>query len=1672
MPCRRQGRLLAGLVALALVLAAGPARGTVSSRTMDQVTSYPMNIVESATPLVMIGASKDHQLFYRAYNDFTDLDEDGVTETTYDHSIDYYGYFDSHKCYSYDAGDQRFEPAAITTDKYCTGANDSYWSGNFLNWATMARIDTIRKILFGGHRRVDTATETVLERVYLPHDAHSWAKHYEGADLQSLTPFVRGTDYPCDLGNPGGCTSASDRGITLCNTTDVSGSPYSQDVTAPPLVKVVKGNYALWAANERWQCTWASGASQDNHSASNGNDPAVSGLNAKSSSPAYSQGIGQKSYVARVQVCVSGLVGEERCKGYPGGSTKPVGLLQVYGDEDHLFFGMMAGTYKKHASGGEVVRNIGSMADEIDVEGSGTFTHVAATAGGPIGHPYNDAFGLINAWSLFRLKGYYHGDGTYNNTGSGDNCSWGLSNPATVTQTGKCENWGNPFSEIFLQSVRYLSGAGVSGTFRSNLSTGIPGLPTPLPWQDPLSEANACAGMSIVNFNSSVASYDADELDGTSDGVKDIWDNDVLPGAKTASAMTDVVGAGEGVHGGSYFVGEVDVDSQGDADDQLCTGKTVSSLGEAGGLCPESPRLQGSFRVAGLAYYAHTEDIRSEALEGQRPLDGEQTVDTYAVTFASVPKMVIPHPVTGQAAVTLLPACRNTSLNPDGNCAVVDFKIASQVINNGAGVGSGKLYINWEDSEQGGDYDQDMWGTIDYVIDSTANTIAITTEVHAVSTPYVMGFGYIIDGTTQDGFHVHSGINGYVYNDPANITAGADCAGGCNCRTSGYGACNPGDVASTALYSLGSSSAGLLRDPLWYAAKWGGFRDSNGNDLPDLDSEWDRVNQNGQPVPDGIPDYYFYATNPTRLEESLNRVLLNIIQRASSGTAAAVVANNIRGEGALYQAYYEPSRQDAAGNRATWIGTLHALWLDRRGLLREDNGDAKLGSYLEDPVVDLFFDEEVSQTRVRRWSSSQESRFAPEGSVVVELSDLQSLWNAREQLYFNPAVNLATQRSYSLPASGGRFIKTWMDSDGDGAVDTGELQDFTAAQITGGNFGFLDVASEAEAEALVDYIRGKETAGLRNRTVDYDGDGQTEVMRLGDIVNSTPTLVSSPRESFDLIYRDSSYTTFRFQYANRRHVVYVGGNDGMLHAFNGGFYDAGQQRFTTAGLRPDGSAATAHPLGAELWAYVPQSLLPQLKWLKDPDYSHVYYMDHKPRVFDAKIFAQDQDHPNGWGTVLVAGMRMGGTVATVDTSGNGLTGGPDDRTLSSSYVIFDITNPEAEPRLLAEIQLPDASYTVVYPAALAVKDKQAAQDPNAWFLALGSGPTSLSLGTSSGTAKLYVLDLAELANPGGSTQAPAGCTVAASGAIDLISCDTGAGNSFAGNPMVVDWGLSYKADAIYFGLVGDADADTGGLMRLAVDEAPNPANWTAPVRFVDLDRPVSALATPGVDDLGNRWLFFGTGRLLANADKLSTTQQYLLGVKEQYRADEPGTHGAASQVALGDLLDVTGIEVNTAGGVAGGPAGVDSFAELTEAMDSRYLGWSYALPAVIAGGAPATRILTQPALLGSVLFTSVYQPSADTCTPEGFGQLYGLYYKTGTAYPSPNIFGTVPAGDGQVAIKTLPPVHGDPTSPALHVGTEDGLAVFTQVSTGTILREEADTITSIKTGRTSWREID
>jgi type IV pilus assembly protein PilY1 len=190
----------------------------------------------------------------------------------------------------------------------------------------MARIDVIRKVLYGGRRTTDTASTTVLSRTLLPQDGHSWAKAYSGTNIASLTPF-------------------SWASITFCNTNTSSTQTSGQ-------IMVITGAYPYAASTENKQCLW-----QQNTSSSSPYGPAIT---------VYQR------YNADVLACVSSMM-EVNCQTYTDTSSinhyKPTGLMQQMGvdrrgtpttTDDVIFmkFALISGSYGAHVSGGVLRSNI------------------------------------------------------------------------------------------------------------------------------------------------------------------------------------------------------------------------------------------------------------------------------------------------------------------------------------------------------------------------------------------------------------------------------------------------------------------------------------------------------------------------------------------------------------------------------------------------------------------------------------------------------------------------------------------------------------------------------------------------------------------------------------------------------------------------------------------------------------------------------------------------------------------------------------------------------------------------------------------------------------------------------------------------------------------------------------------------------------------------------------------------------------------------------------------------------------------------------------------------------------------------------------------------------------------------------------------------------------------
>lgn len=209
-------------------------------------------------------------------------------------------------------------------------------------------------------------------------------------------------------------------------------------------------------------------------------------------------------------------------------------------------------------------------------------------------------------------------------------------------------------------------------------------------------------------------------------------------------------------------------------------------------------------------------------------------------------------------------------------------------------------------------------------------------------------------------------------------------------------------------------------------------------------------------------------------------------------------------------------------------------------------------------------------------------------------------------------------------ASSEREIFTWLN---------GKRVDFTEenAALLNPYLGIPDDdKSLTETKRFIRYLRGVDAYDE-----DEDGDrSEDRLWKLGDIYHSTPVVVASPPYTFD----DPSYSAFKELYVDRPRTLYVGANDGMLHAFD---------------------ALT----GEERWGFVPPSLLSKLYSQRQ---EHTYYVDLSPKVDDAKLGLNwNPENRTGWSTVLIVGQGWGG----------------------KSYTTLDISDP-LHPHLLWEFSDP------------------------------------------------------------------------------------------------------------------------------------------------------------------------------------------------------------------------------------------------------------------------------------------------------------------------------------------------------------------------------------------------
>ncbi len=1008
------------------------APGFLSIASHAQLAQAPLISTQSVAPLVLLTVGRDEKLSFPAYNDYSDIDGDGVTDVGYKPNIQYYGYFDSYKCYDYIASDSVFRPASVTANKKCSGL----WSGDFLNYITTSRVDALRRVLYGGRRVVDTETRTVLERQYIPQDLHTWGREYDPAiDLYKISDYT-------PLAEP----TTGTRHL-FANTT--------RNGTTEPLLR-----YLTNRPERIWNWVAKEGPVADN--VLDGTGASVSPIDR----------------VVRVEACVESVSLEAECKKYVSGSVttyKPTGVLHDYGENKSIAFGLLSGSYQNQRAGGVLRKAISFFDTEINANGT-----------------YNAAVeGIVYHLDRFRIA------------------QWGPGYPGGCL-AGNCKDFGSPTAEMMYEGLRYFGGGtGATPAYDYTVSGSVDaalGL-RKATWANPYRTVATggfpyCAKPIQMVFSDVYPSYDSDQVPGTAFGSFSGPASPASLSGLNVASVAATISSAEGISG-NYFIGET-LDPVPFAD-RTPSLKPVTSLGRIRGLAPGEPTRGGSYYSASVARYGRITDVN--------PVTDTQNVTQYSIALsAPLPRLAFK---VGDSNVSLIPFAQSV-----GGCNYGDFTVGvtspmqnriaaffiDRIVNltgftkdpliNG-GRPFGRFRVSYEDNAEGTDSDMDAIAMYTFEVTATGGLrIRIESQYAAGCIDQHMGF--VISGTTQDGSYlgvrdVDGGCNTSPRDDAANSTNPGKCANGL-----GFAYDRTFTIASASV----KSDANIPRDPLFYAAKWGGPGVStDGAFKPATET----VVEGSASVPG-----YFFVNDPIKLRQQLNTAFQQIQNDAAPTTTAAVSGSSLRSDSGIYLPGFLTRKLTAA-----------------------DATPADIGNVANSVVWEGTLD-------ARKFNLSTNT-FSPWWSVTnASFGTVDSAAKTSTRVIYTPIGTNLTQRL--LPANLDTALRTTFAPAGTQAL----LSAYLTATL--GPTASATARTIETADQVALYVLGD-----RSREIRRGGTLRNRQNLLGDIVNSSPAY-QGPTDfgwgDFSSMPEAASYPAFVAAKGTRQ-TVYVGANAGLLHAFDG-----------------------------------------------------------------------------------------------------------------------------------------------------------------------------------------------------------------------------------------------------------------------------------------------------------------------------------------------------------------------------------------------------------------------------------------------------------------------------------------------------------------------------------------
>jgi len=639
---------------------------------------------------------------------------------------------------------------------------------------------------------------------------------------------------------------------------------------------------------------------------------------------------------------------------------------------------------------------------------------------------------------------------------------------------------------------------------------------------------------------------------------------------------------------------------------------------------------------------------------------------------------------------------------------------------------------------------------------------------------------------------------------------------------------------------------------------------------------------------------YFSAENPAALAAGISDALAGIDIKAGSSTAVTVTNPNL---GSADDAVFEVSFKSEE-----WSGEMIKRAIDAAGAISTDSqwsAQARLDTLVSSGTH--------AARRIYTYNPGA-------GSATT---------TAQDNLKFFLWDNLSTAERNSLMKP---------------AIDT--LSQFCTSGTTCLAPATQDAAS---GENLLKFVRGdKSHEGALADTGAYY---RQRNHLLGDIVGSEAVYIKGSPWN----YADHGYAAFKTANTStspRKAMVYVGANDGMLHAF---------------------AAAD----GVESWAYIPALLIPKLYTLADKSYpsKHQFFVDGAPVMGD--ICASNCTAAAGaaeWKTILIGGFNHGGR----------------------GYYALDITDPDS-PKALWEFANDNLGYSYGNPVISKLKD-------GTWVVMVTSGYNNVVPGD--GLGRLFILN----ANTGLPIE-----SINSNGSIATSAGDTTTPGGLSGITAWADYPDSNNtARRVYGGdLLGNLwRFDINGDIPEATTTPVYDAQRLATLK----DGSGNAQPITSKPELGQiktyPVVFVATGQLLGVADLTTVQTQSIYAIKDRLTVTDPladpptiGDYGnpRSQNTFVSQTLNsgMCSTEMAATGYCLVGEAIVQ--VSTSNAVDfNSNDGWYADFP--VAG----ERVNTDLRLVDRTLTFNTNTPKLGACVPVGVSFAYYLDYRTGAPVDGTN----------------------------------------------------------------------